>query len=217
MTKTIHTYSFIFIGSMESGKSTLFDTLVNQQNNCQTISTPTVTSRYEIVDFEIENNIYRLEILDTPGMKLSQSLSNVYFSTTSCVCLFVDLTQQSYKKQIKIIFNKLQKIQDSYSSSFGMTSSSGSSDECRFGFPMAVIGTKGDLVSDKQKEQFEEEMSSFGLPSFVCDCLNIHSVNDIFNDLLDLDYVHPQTVTTLSIEKKNKKKKQKRNSGCCIV
>ena len=218
MSKTIHTYSFIFVGPVNSGKSTAFDTVVRQSNGCiksQTLQT--ITNRYENVDFENGNDIYRLELLDTSGMNMKQSLSRIYFSTTSCVLLFVDLTQQSYRKQIKDIIKTLQRIQESHSSTTTMSSSSGSSDHCSFGFPMVVIGTKSDLATEEEKEQFHSEMNDLHLDSFVCDCLSISSVNDLFNDLLEVDYIHPQAITTVSTEKKKKKKRSSKQNKTCVI
>ncbi|EKE41516.1 Ras family protein [Entamoeba nuttalli P19] len=210
--KTLQSYTFVLVGPMSSGKSSLLNCLI-EQKSCS-YSSSTVTNRLEVVMFENEEEAIKLEILDTPGMKLYESLSHLFFSTTSCILIVVDLSERKYEKQIDEIFASMQKIQNSCSSS-GLTFSSSSDSDFKYGFPMVVVGTKSDLVSQDDCQSFIQKVKDNGFISFTCSTNDIESINNVFNDLLETDFVHPQQVKKIPL--KQKKKSWKKVKTQCVV
>ncbi|KAL7717349.1 Ras family GTPase [Entamoeba marina] len=136
-------YSFILLGPSGSGKTSLVQSFINQKPSIESFAS--TRDNYHALSFQETDMLYNLEILDTAGINLQSNISRLFFSSTSCVFMVVDLVQQRYKEQMEYMINEIRKTYDFKSTSCTLSSTD---EENKYGFPIVVIGTKSDKVAE---------------------------------------------------------------------
>ncbi|KAL7716885.1 Ras family GTPase [Entamoeba marina] len=202
------TYSFIVLGPSSSGKTSLIQSFINQTPTFESLAS--TSDNYHVVSFEETDTIYRLEILDTAGINLHSNISRLFFSSTSCVFMVVDLEQQRYKKQMEYMINEIRKTYDSKSISCTLSSTD---EENKYGFPIVVIGTKSDQVSSSVVGKFQTKVRLNGFEPFICNCNDIELINETFFNVINSHSIRPQRIDTTIVKVEQKKVK---HSNCVL-
>ncbi|ELP93789.1 hypothetical protein EIN_175760 [Entamoeba invadens IP1] len=215
--KTLNRYSFALVGPVQSGKSSIFDSLTTQKPS--SVYSLTTTDRYDTAQFESDNTIIQIEILDTPGVSVKESIQRALFATMSCLCLTIDVSSKKFETEtddtLWCLGDVLRKSSaKSYSSTTMSSVSEG--EEMKFGIPVLFIGTHADIAQKENIDKFQKKIKEFGLSCLLCDAVNVESVTDLFDEILDLKFVRPQKTETFVVQN-SKVKKQKKAKNCVIV
>ncbi|ELP93860.1 hypothetical protein EIN_176870 [Entamoeba invadens IP1] len=208
--RTYKSYSFALIGKVCSGKSSIFTSLTQQVP--KTTYTSTSFNTYDVVRFEDDEDIVNIEVLDTPGISLSEALTTIFNSTVSCLLYIVDLTKKEVYEEIEIVLKELNRLSANKSTS--SCGSTGSSLSVRFGLPFVFVATRKDLVKPQVANAFIERVREKGFDAFVCDANDIEAVNTLFDDLVYEPYVSPQF--SQKVEKVFKVDKKKGKKKCAL-
>ena len=96
----------MLLGSSSSGKSCFFNYLKGSKYHPELYET-TFIDRYQF-GYLYQDEIFRVEIWDTPGNERLRNLAKIYYNKQNCFIIFYDVCGKYSYDDIKIFINNIQ-------------------------------------------------------------------------------------------------------------
>jgi len=155
------TFKIIIIGDSNVGKSTFFNTFINEEKDVKnTINIQaTVGVDFHTKVFQKENKFIKLLLWDTSGQEKFKSLTSGYFRNVDCIIFMYDIKNNMTRNHIRDWMTLAdQHIIDPTS------------------YESIIVANKYDLLNDNERESIlnecKEFSNSFKKDFFVCSSLH---------------------------------------------
>jgi len=164
MSGHIREFSAVVLGASGVGKRTLTSRFM--KGYFPEAYDPTIEETYRRT-ITLDDESSRLEILDTTGTEQFVALNDLYIKAGRGFILVFSLTDQATLKEIEALREQIIRLKGDR-------------------VPIVVVGTKSDLVDERQvdREQMMNISLGWGVPIYETSTKNDRHVKDAFDDLL---------------------------------
>ena len=211
MTSNPNGYDMIFkivlIGDTSVGKTNILSKFLTNEFDPE--SKATVGVEFGTKDFNIDNNIVKVQIWDTAGQERYRSITSAYYKGAKGSLLVYDITNQKSFENLDKWLSDL-KANGEYKIS------------------IILLGNKSDLEDKRQvtTEQGKEKASFYKLAFMETSALNGNNIERAFNELIADVYKNHHdlfekqakveiTDRAIDLENENKEKEEEKKSSCC--
>ena len=191
----------VLIGDTGVGKTSLFDTFIN--NKTKNDYFPTIGVDFGFKIMEISDKLVKCQIWDTAGMERFRTITHNYFRGADIIILFYDITSQESFNNLEYWYNSIKQNTDSEKP-----------------YTISVIGTKKDLSS--KCEVLLTDVDNFCKSRFMeyyeTSSFNYNDISNIFTDIIkktiplkkDIEDYNSR-IDALHVSKEHSEK------SCCIL
>ncbi|KAJ5076188.1 ras-related protein rab-5c [Anaeramoeba ignava] len=196
--KPTSSFKVVLLGHISVGKTCLVKYLLTGEYDSQTETT--INATYSVYDFELENQIIKLQIWDTAGEEKLQNLAPIYYHGAMGALVVYDITESYSFTRAKFWINELH----------------------RHGSPnvtIILVGNKADKESERavSLEEVENYANENSITHIQTSAKSGENVIDTFRALAQK--ISKATTSTQnrsnSIFLHDKKKNEGKKKGCC--
>ena len=204
--KDLKTANFIFLGNSNVGKTSLYLRLNKNFYNNKFLSTIGIDRSFKT--YKYENEIYKINLVDTAGQDRYRNLPKNYYINASGVFLLFDLTDKESFNEVSVWMSEVNK-------------NLGNIDENKDGPVIYLIGNKLDMTDRViSRDEAADKASFYGIKYFEISCkLNIN-VQEVYSRMVSecrksIEKISANLQTSFKVKVEKTKKKKKNKSLCC--
>ena len=204
--KNLKTANFIFLGNSNVGKTSLYLRLNKNFYNNKFLSTIGIDRSFKT--YKYQNEIYKINLVDTAGQDRFRNLPKNYYINASGVFLLFDLTDKESFNEVSVWMQEVNK-------------NLGNTDENKDGPIIYLIGNKLDKTNRViTREEASDKASFYGIKYFEISCkLNIN-VQEVYSRMVsecrkNIEKLSANLQTSFKVKVEKTKKKKKNKSLCC--
>ena len=205
-------FKIVLIGDTSVGKTNILSKYLNDEFDPD--SKATVGVEFGTKNFNIDNNVVKVQIWDTAGQERYRSITNAYYKGAKGCILVYDITNKTTFENIDKWLSELK----------------GNGDE---NMSIILLGNKSDLESDREisLEEGKEKAKFYKLAFMETSALNGNNIDAAFDELITDVFkkqnnmfkkdknikLNNDSIDLANIDEKDggKEEQMKKKKGCC--